>query len=102
MHGLREKDQLSRGRGELNPRSMSTLERLLPANEHPIDRVLRVAIGVAILSLLFIGPRSPWALVGLLPLITGLVGSCPLYTLFGVSTCAPHRRRPAGPSHHGA
>lgn len=64
------------------------LEKLFPMNEHPLDRVLRVGLGVGILSLLFVGPKSMWALLGLIPLLTGLIGSCPLYTLFGVSTCA--------------
>lgn len=60
---------------------------LLPKNEHPIERLLRVVAGVAILSLAFIGPKSPWAYLGAIPILTGLIGSCPLYTLFGFSTC---------------
>lgn len=63
------------------------MNKLFPANEHPIERVLRVVIGVAILSLAFVGPKTPWAWFGVLPIVTGLVGSCPLYTLFGISTC---------------
>lgn len=61
--------------------------RLFPRNEHRVERVIRVVAGLAILSLYFIGPRSPWALLGLVPLATGLLGSCPLYTVLGVSTC---------------
>ncbi len=57
-------------------------------NEHPIDRVVRVIVGVVILSLAFFGPKSPWALFGLVPLITGIVGTCPVYRLFGISTCS--------------
>jgi Protein of unknown function (DUF2892) len=60
---------------------------LIPRNEHVIDRVVRVVLGVAVLSLFFVGPQTPWALLGLIPLLTGAVGSCPLYTLFGISTC---------------
>lgn len=60
---------------------------LLPKNEHPIERILRVAVGVALLSLVFVGPKTPWGWIGLVPLATGLLGSCPLYTLFGLSTC---------------
>lgn len=63
------------------------MARLFPRNEHKVERALRVIAGLAILSLYFIGPRSPWALLGIVPLATGLLGSCPLYTLFGVSTC---------------
>lgn len=60
---------------------------LLPRNEHRWDRIIRVALGLLVLSLFFVGPQSPWALLGLIPLATGVVGSCPLYTLLGISTC---------------
>lgn len=56
-------------------------------NEGAFDRVLRVIVGLAILSLVFIGPQTPWAWLGLVPLITGLVGICPVYSLFGIRTC---------------
>jgi hypothetical protein len=47
--------------------------KLLPHNEGKVDRIVRVVIGIALL--------------GVVALLTGLVGSCPLYTLFGLSTC---------------
>lgn len=56
-------------------------------NEGTIDRALRVVAGLAILSLVFIGPQTPWAWIGLVPLITGLVGFCPLYRVLGINTC---------------
>lgn len=62
--------------------------KLFPHNEGTVDRALRVVLGLALLSLLFVGPKSWWGLVGVVPLLTGLVGSCPLYRLFGASTCA--------------
>jgi nitrate reductase NapE component len=64
--------------------------KLLPHNEGKVDRIVRVVIGIALLPLLAVGPVPGWGLVGLLgvvALLTGLVGSCPLYTLFGLSTC---------------
>lgn len=57
------------------------------ANEGTIDRIVRVAAGLGILSLAVIGPQSPWAWVGLVPLATGLVGYCPAYSILGVRTC---------------
>lgn len=66
---------------------------LFPRNEHTIDRVLRVTLGLVITSLFFVGPQTPWALLGLVPLITGALGSCPLYTLFGISTCSVPTRQ---------
>jgi hypothetical protein len=56
-------------------------------NEGTADRVIRVIVGAGILSLAFVGPQTPWAYLGLLPIITGLLGTCPAYTLFGISTC---------------
>lgn len=61
--------------------------KLFPANEHKVERALRVALGVVLLSLVFVGPQTAWGLIGIVPLATGILGSCPLYTLFGVSTC---------------
>ncbi|MFO0548313.1 MAG: DUF2892 domain-containing protein [Polyangiaceae bacterium] len=63
------------------------LTRILPRNEHPIERALRVVLGLTLLSLAFFGPKVWWGFFGAVPLLTGLLGSCPLYTLFGVSTC---------------
>ncbi len=65
--------------------------RVLPANESPVDRMLRVVVGVALLALVFTGPQTPWGWVGLVPLLTGLAGSCPLYTLLHLSTCPKPR-----------
>jgi hypothetical protein len=56
-----------------------------------VERILRVVIGLGILSLAFVGPRSPWAYLGLVPLLTGLAGWCPPYALLGIGTAA---RRP--------
>ena len=64
---------------------------LLPNNEHPIERGIRVILGIGVLSLAFVGPQTAWGWLGLVPLATGLLGSCPIYTLFGISTC-PLRR----------
>jgi hypothetical protein len=52
-----------------------------------IERIIRVAAGLAIVSLVFVGPKSPWAWLGVVPLLTGLVGWCPPYALLGISTC---------------
>ncbi len=52
-----------------------------------IDRALRIIVGLAILSLAFIGPQTPWAWLGLVPLITGVAGFCPVYPLIGFNSC---------------
>jgi len=56
-------------------------------NEGTVDRVLRVVVGAGVLSLAFVGPQTPWGYLGLIPLLTGLVGFCPAYALLGISTC---------------
>lgn len=63
------------------------LAKLLPNNEGTVDRALRVVLGLGLLSLVFVGPHTLWGLVGLVPLLTGAIGSCPIYTAFGFSTC---------------
>lgn len=60
--------------------------KLVPLNVHPLERVVRIFVGLGLLALAFVGPKSPLGYLGLFPLLTGLVGTCPLYTLFGVST----------------
>jgi len=60
---------------------------LLVVNEHPVERALRVLVGVGLVSLVFFGPKTPWGYIGLLPIVTGLSGICPLYSILGFSTC---------------
>ncbi len=56
-------------------------------NEGRMDRILRVVLGLGLLSLVFIGPQTAWGYVGIIPLATGVVGFCPLYKVFGLNTC---------------
>ncbi len=61
---------------------------MFKTNEGTVDRALRVIVGVALLSLTVVGPKTLWGLIGIVPLATGLVGSCPLYTVLGIRTCS--------------
>lgn len=65
------------------------MPKFLPRNEAMWDRALRVVVGAALIAIVFVGPKTPWGWVGVLPLVTGLLGSCPVYTLFGLRTCPP-------------
>ena len=56
-------------------------------NIHPIERGLRIAIGVILISLAFIGPANKWFLPGIVPLLTGFLGWCPPYQILGINTC---------------
>jgi len=59
----------------------------MTANVGTLDRSFRIILGLGLLSLVFIGPQTPWGLIGLIPLITGLVRFCPAYGIIGVNTC---------------
>lgn len=68
----------------------------MSANVGGFDRALRIIAGLAILSALFWYPgEARWyALLGLVPLATGLFRFCPAYTLLGIRTC-PMENKPA-------
>ena len=51
------------------------------------ERILRAIVGVGLVSLVFVGPQTPWGWVGLVPLATAVIGWCPPYALLGISTC---------------
>lgn len=58
-----------------------------------LDRIARIALGIALLTFALAGERTTWwALIGVIPLGTGLTGSCPLYRYLGISTLT--RRAP--------
>ena len=59
------------------------------ANVGGIDRILRIVVGIALLSLFFIleGNARYWGLIGIVPILTGTFRFCPAYTLLGVNTC---------------
>jgi hypothetical protein len=51
-----------------------------------IERFIRVVAGLAIVTLFFVGSKTPWALLGIVPVVTGLAGWCPPYALLGINT----------------
>jgi hypothetical protein len=63
----------------------------MKTNEGGLDRALRVAAGLALIGLAATGTVGVWGYIGVVPLLTGAIGWCPLYTLLGVNTC-PMRR----------
>ena len=56
-------------------------------NESSLDRAVRLVLGAVLIALVFVGPRTPWGWLGLIPLVTALVGWCPVYRLTGARTC---------------
>ncbi len=53
-----------------------------------IDRILRIIIGLGLISLVFVGPQTPWGWIGAIPLLSAIVGFCPAYRLIGMNTCS--------------
>ena len=64
----------------------------MKVNEGTIDRAVRILLGLALISLVYVGPKTPWGWVGILPLATGIVGFCGLYALLGINTCPMKRK----------
>ena len=63
---------------------------MLKTNVGGIDRVLRSVVGLALLVAFFMLPEASYRwflLIGIVPLATGLMSTCPLYSIFGMSTC---------------
>lgn len=56
-------------------------------NEGAIDRSLRVIIGIVLITLAVTGIIGMWGWIGVVPLVTGLIGWCPVYSLIGMKTC---------------
>ena len=60
----------------------------MKTNEGTIDRALRVAVGILLLALTLTHTIGMWGWIGVVPLLTGAIGWCPLYTVFGINTCS--------------
>ena len=60
----------------------------MKTNEGTIDRALRVAVGSLLLALTLTHTIGMWGWIGVVPLLTGAIGWCPLYTVFGINTCS--------------
>ena len=64
----------------------------LTKNVGVLDRALRIGAGLLLIALAVRGTIGFWGYIGVVPLLTGVVGNCPAYTLFGISTCPRDRR----------
>ncbi len=63
---------------------------MFKTNVGSVDRILRIVAGLVLLSLYVLFPNASWrmfALIGIVPLLTGLMSTCPLYSILGISTC---------------
>ena len=60
---------------------------MLKKNVGNTDRAVRIILGIGLIALVFVGPQTVWGWVGVIPLLTAFVGSCPLYSLLGDNSC---------------
>lgn len=63
----------------------------MKVNEHPVERIVRVGAGLALVGLAMAGTIGAWGYIGVVPILTGATGVCPLYSLLGMSTCPPRK-----------
>ncbi|MDP2032595.1 MAG: DUF2892 domain-containing protein [Polaromonas sp.] len=64
----------------------------MKVNEGVIDRSLRVVAGLVLIGLAATGTVGLWGYIGVVPLLTGAVGICPVYSLLGINSCPTPRR----------
>ena len=62
------------------------------SNEGMLDRGLRIGGGLLLIGLAVTGVIGAWGYIGVVPLVTGAVGMCPLYSILGINTCPDNRR----------
>lgn len=60
---------------------------MFKTNVGSMDRLARIVVGLILIALVFVGPKTPWGWIGVVPLVTGLFRTCPLYSVLGISTC---------------
>jgi hypothetical protein len=68
----------------LNARTESPVFK---TNVGTIDRAIRLLVGLLLITLVFVGPKSVWGWVGIVPILTAILGTCPIYSLLGFNTC---------------
>jgi hypothetical protein len=60
---------------------------MFTTNVGSADRIARIALGLVLIALVFVGPKTPLGWIGVVPFATGFLRICPLYSLFGINTC---------------
>ncbi|MEJ8826712.1 DUF2892 domain-containing protein [Variovorax humicola] len=64
----------------------------LSINVGPVDRALRIGLGILLIVLAATGVVGLWGYLGVVAVLTGVVGNCPLYSLFNLDTQPRHKR----------
>lgn len=64
----------------------------MSTNVGGIDRILRILVGIALIALTLMGTIGAWGWIGIVPLATGLLRTCPAYSILGMNTCPMDKR----------
>lgn len=59
----------------------------MKTNVGGIDKILRILVGIALIVMAYMNVVGVWGYIGVVPLLTGLIGWCPVYPLLGISSC---------------
>jgi len=73
-------------------RNPTEKESKMKCNEGSIDRGVRVVAGLALIGLTLTETIGVWGWIGVVPLLTGIIGFCPAYAIFGMSTCSTEKK----------
>lgn len=60
---------------------------MFKTNVGNVDRILRLLLGIVLIALVFVGPKTPWGWLGVILVATGFLKTCPVYSLLGIQTC---------------
>jgi len=60
---------------------------MFKTNVGGLDRTLRIVAGIVLIALVFVGPKTAWGWIGIVPLVTGLLRTCPAYSILGLNSC---------------
>lgn len=60
----------------------------MKVNVGSVDRIVRIAVGLALIALAAMGSIGVWGYIGIVPLVTGFMRVCPAYSLLGINTCS--------------
>jgi Protein of unknown function (DUF2892) len=64
----------------------------MKTNVGQFDQIIRIIVGIALIAMTLKGMIGAWGWIGLVPLFTGAIRSCPLYSVLGMSTCPTEKR----------
>ena len=68
----------------------------MKVNVGSVDRVVRIVAGIALIGLTVAGTIGPWGYIGVIPLLTGFMRMCPVYSLLGINTCSSEKAGKGG------